>query len=457
MAREKLSSRIGFLLLSAGCAIGLGNIWRFPFVTGQSGGGFFVLLYLVFLAILGFPILVMELSIGRAAQRNLVGAYRVLSPGRLRWDRGGMVFFLGNVVLMMFYTTVSGWLLYYGWSYLTGSIMSCHNPKAIGGFFGALTGSAGLSVGWMGLTVFLGMLLCAAGLKHGVEGTVKLMMGALLLLLVVLAVKALTMPGAGAAVKFYLAPNLERLRRAGVVHTVYAAMGQAFFTLSLGVGSMTIFGSYIGKDHSLTKESILIIILDTFVAILAGLIIFPVCFSFGVDVGAGPGLVFLSLPNIFKEMAGGRWWGAAFFIFMSLAAMTTVVAVFENIIAFVMDEWRWKRLYASLLVGFGIFVLSVPCALGFNLWKRFAPMGKGTVILDFEDFLVSQNLLPLGALFVLLFCVSRYGWGWRNFIAEADAGHGTKFPLWLHGYLRWVLPLLILGIFAAGYVQKFVH
>ncbi len=457
MAREKLSSRIGFLLLSAGCAIGLGNIWRFPFVTGQSGGGFFVLLYLVFLAILGFPILVMELAIGRAAQRNLVGAYRVLSPGRLRWDHGGMVFFLGNVVLMMFYTTVSGWLLYYGWSYLAGSITSCHTPEAIGGFFGTLTGSAGLSVGWMGLTVFLGMLLCGAGLKHGVEGTVKLMMGALLLLLVVLAVKALTMPGAGAAVKFYLAPNLERLRHAGVVHTVYAAMGQAFFTLSLGVGSMAIFGSYIGKDHSLTKESILIIILDTFVAILAGLIIFPVCFSFGVDVGAGPGLVFLSLPNIFNEMAGGRWWGAAFFIFMSLAAMTTVVAVFENIIAFVMDEWRWKRLYASLLVGFGIFVLSIPCALGFNLWKRFAPMGKGTVVLDFEDFLVSQNLLPLGALFVLLFCVSRYGWGWRNFIAEADAGHGTKFPLWLHGYLRWVLPLLILGIFAAGYVEKFMR
>ncbi len=455
MAREKLSSRIGFLLLSAGCAVGLGNIWRFPYVTGQHGGGYFVLLYLLFLAILGYPILVMELAIGRSAQRNLVGAYRLLAPKRNLWWRTGTLFFMGNVILMMFYTTVSGWLLYYSWSYLSGSIMEMTTQYQIEAVFDNLISSPAMSVGWMALVVILGVALCSAGLKHGVERGVKIMMSLLLVVLVVLAVKALSMPAAGEAVKFYLAPNWGKLQDVGIAKTIYAAMGQAFFTLSIGVGSMAIFGSYTNKKKTLATEGTLIVGIDTMVAVLAGLIIFPVCFSFGVSLESGPGLVFLSLPNIFNSMIGGRWWGALFFLFLSLAAMTTVVAVFENIIAFVIDEWNWSRRWAALLVGEWIFIFSLPCALGFSMFKQFNPLGEGTTILDLEDFIVSQNMLPLGSLFVLLFCVTAYGWGWKKFLAEANYGEGVKFPRWTYLYLRWILPLIIIAIFIAGYIEKF--
>ncbi len=457
MARENLSSRIGFIFLAAGCAIGLGNIWRFPFITGQSGGGMFVLLYLLFLAILGFPILVMELALGRAAQQNLIGAYRKLAvpAGRFRWHWGGYVFFSGNLLLMMFYTTVSGWLLAYAWGYLNGDLMAQQTPELVNQYFLNLIGDPLASGGYLLLVVLLATVLCACGLQRGVESSVKVMMALLFSMLLVLALRALTLPGAGEGLRFYLAPDLDRLRETGVARTVYNAMGQAFFTLSLGVGSMAIFGSYIKQDHSLTKESIWIILLDTTVALLAGCIIFPVCFSFDVNVSSGPGLIFQSIPNIFVQLAGGRWWGVLFFLFLALAALTTVVAVFENLIAFVMDEFQLRRTWASALVGVAVFVLSLPCALGFNLLSWIQPLGPGSTVLDLEDFIVSQNLLPLGSLFALVFCVSRYGWGWDKFVAEADAGHGLRFPRFLRWYLCWVLPLIILTVFVCGYWEKF--
>ncbi|WP_176012800.1 sodium-dependent transporter [Victivallis sp. Marseille-Q1083] len=454
--RESLSSRLGFLFLAAGCAIGLGNIWRFPFITGQNGGGMFVLLYLLFLLILGFPILVMELSIGRASRQNLVGGYRKLSAGhgKFPWQRLGSLFFLGNLLLMMFYTTVSGWLLAYAWHYLTGDLAG-YRGEGIQQFFDGLAGSSTDSILYMAIVVGLAVFICSIGLRNGVENSAKIMMSVLLLMLIVLAAKALMMPEAGRAVRFYLAPDFAKFSSVGIGEVVYAAMGQAFFTLSLGVGSMAIFGSYIEREHSLTKESLFIILLDTFVAILAGLIIFPICFSYGIDVGAGPRLVFVSLPNIFNDMAGGRWWGSLFFIFMTLAALTTVVAVFENLIAFLMDEGKMRRIAATLTVGIGVFFLSLPCVLGFNAWSGVQPFGPGSTILDLEDFIVSQNLLPLGSLYVLLFCVMRYGWGWKNFLAEADAGSGLKFPHRLKYYFFWVLPAIILMIFIVGYCKKF--
>lgn len=455
--REKLSSRIGFLFLSAACAIGLGNIWRFPYITGQNGGALFVLLYLLFLALLGFPILVMELSVGRAGQENLVGSIRKLSPegGKFPWVKVISFFFIGNLILMMFYTTVTGWLIAYACGYLSGGLMEHSSAQEFEQAFSALTGSPLRSVLYLGVTVLLGSLACGFGLKRGVESVIKVMMVFLLFMLLLLAGKALTMPGAKEALDFYLSPDFGRFRENGIFQAVYSAMGQAFFTLSIGIGSMAIFGSYIGKEHSLSKESIFIIVLDTFVALMAGLIIFPICFSFGINPGSGPGLIFLSLPNIFSEMAGGRCWGFLFFLFMTLAAMTTVIAVFENLVALLMDEFHFSRRKAALTVGGAVFILSLPCALGDSVLKFIKPFGEGSSILDLEDFIVSQNMLPLGSLFILLFCTLRYGWGWKHFLAEADAGQGMKFPVWLRHYIFWILPCLIIIIFLMGYLDKF--
>lgn len=452
--REKLGTRLGFLLISAGCAIGLGNVWRFPFMTGQYGGAAFVFIYLVFLFILGLPVLTMELAIGRGGQKNIAGALKALEPKGSRWHIYGHIAILGNLVLMMFYTTVAGWMLAYFFHTLAGSL-SGMAPDQVGAFFGAQLASPGIQIGWMIPVVVLGFLVCSLGLEKGVEKITTLMMSSLFVILLILVIKALTLPGAGAGVAFFLKPDLGKLVATGVWETVYAAMGQAFFTLSLGIGSMAIFGSYIKKDHRLTGESLNIIGLDTAVAILSGLIIFPACFAFGVDAGAGPGLIFVTLPNIFNSMAGGRIWGSLFFLFLSFAAMSTVIAVFENIMAYTMEHWGWNRKKAAVLNGLAMIVLSLPCALGFNVLSGFAPLGEGTVVLDLEDFIVGNNLLPLGSLIFALFCSFKIGWGWDKFVGEADAGRGIKFPVQLKFYVRYILPLIILVVFIGGYIDKF--
>ena len=454
--RETLATRLGFILLSVGCAVGLGNVWRFPYVVGEHGGGFFVLLYIVALLLLGFPVLVMELAIGRSGRLNLVGSLRRLSGGSPWWTWLGRLAFAGNVVLMMYYTTVSGWLLAYAKYYVTGAIGGCADTEACGAFFGSLLASPQRVTGYMLLAVLLGALLCAGSLRNTVERSVKFLMAALFVVMACLVAKSLWLPGAAAGLKFYLVPDTAAFSR-NIAGTVFAAMGQAFFTLSLGVGSMAIFGSYLdaGSKRPLAREAAHIICLDTLVALGAGLIIFPICATFGVDVQAGPSLIFVSLPALFSQIAGGRAWGIFFFVFMSIAALTTIVAVFENIVAFLIDEAHFSRGAASAMVGVGVAILSLPCALGFNLLSGFQPMGKGTCVLDLEDFIVSQDLLPLGAFMCVIFCTAACGWGWGNFVAEAEAGQAWKWGRAARFYCRWILPLIVVAIFALGYIDMF--
>lgn len=465
--RETLASRLGFLMLSVGCAVGLGNVWRFPYICGKYGGGWFVLLYLLFLVILGFPILMMELSVGRAGRANIVGSYRRLAQhdGNF-WAALGKVVFSGNVLLMIYYTTISGWLIAYARYYVGGEILDCARTdaggkvltdatrEAIGGFFNSLTSSPDRSLLYMLLTVAVGALICSGGVRKTVESSAKYMMSALFVLLAVLVVNSLTLPGAAEGLRFYLVPNWERFS-SQIMETILAAMGQAFFTLSLGVGSMEIFGSYLGWKKSLAAESASIIALDTVVAIGSGLVIFPACYTYGIKPDAGPSLIFISLPNIFQQMPAGRFWGFLFFLFMSFAALSTVIAVFENIIAYAIDEWKIKRWQASLLVGFGIAVLSLPCVLGFNVWDGFQPFGEGSNFLDFEDFLVSENLLPLGSLLTSLFCCWSFGWGMKGFTAELNEGQKWQWGKAFQYYCRFLLPLIILAIFVFGYIRKF--
>jgi len=453
--REALSSRIGFILLSAGCAIGLGNVWRFPYITGKYGGAAFVLLYIFFLITLGLPIMTMEFSVGRASQRSVIASFKKLKPENKSWTGFGYMMIAGNYILMMFYTTVTGWMLAYCWYFLTGK-MDGLNPEQVGKVFGGLLANPLEMTFWMVLTVFIGGVICYVGLQKGVERTTKLMMLGLLGLMLVLALRSVTLPGAEKGLEFYLLPKLSNLTKNGLWTSIYAALGQAFFTLSLGIGCMAIFGSYIGKDRALTGESIFVICLDTFVALTAGLIIFPSCFAYGVDVGAGPGLIFISLPNTFNNMALGRLWGTLFFVFMSFAALSTVIAVFENLIANLMDTLGMQRKNATLFNVVLIAILSMPCILGFNLWSSIAPLGKGSGILDLEDFLVSNNILPIGSIVYVLFCTRRYGWGWDNFIKEADAGKGIKIPTSLRWYLTYVPLAIILVVFVYGYVEKFM-
>jgi len=449
--RETLSSRLGFLLLSAGCAIGLGNVWRFPFVVGNYGGGLFVLIYLLFLFIFGYPILTMELAMGRASRKNLVGAYDCLAASRRRvWRNCGWVFISGNLILLMFYTVVSGWMAAYVWKFLAGDLTGA-DSQAASKLFGEFIGNPGQMIGWMLFTVFFSSVMCYTGLRNGVEKSVKIMMILLFLMLLALAGYALTLPGAAAGLTFYLQPSLGGIDQNGLLQVVMAAMGQAFFTLSLGIGSMAIFGSYADRSRALANESIYIIALDTLVALLAGVIIFPVCFSYNVDVSSGPGLIFISLPAVFAQMQYGQLLGALFFVFMTIAAFTTVIAVLENLVAMLMDQFRLARHHSTITAAAAVALLSVPCALGFNLWSSLTPLGKGSTVLDLEDFILSANMLPLGALLIVIFCTRRYGWGWRGFLAEADAGRGLKFPAFLHWYLYYVLPLLILLIFVFGY------
>ena len=453
--RETLGSRLGFLLLSVGCAVGLGNVWRFPYIVGKYGGGMFVLLYLVFLLLLGYPILMMELAIGRSAHKGLVGAYRTLANrGKSWWAGIARIIFLGNALLMMYYTTVSGWLVAYSGYYVNGSLSKLETPETIGTFFNNLIASPGRMVFYTLLVVAVGALLCCGGLRKGVENSVKYMMLVLFGIMFIMVFKALTLPNASSGLEFYLVPNWSNFS-SNIVETVFAAMGQAFFTLSLGVGSMEIFGSYLGWKKSLFKECCSIILLDTLIALMAGVIIFAACASYNVDAASGPGLIFLSLPNVFNQMAYGQVWGICFFVFLSLAAMTTVVAVFENLIAFLMDEFKFSRLNASLAAGLGMAVLAMPCAMGFNLLSGFKPFGDGSTVLDLEDFLVSQNLLPLGALMSVIFCSYGFGWGQDKFFAECEEGQRWKYPRFFRYYCRLVLPLILILVLVMEYWKFF--
>jgi len=453
--RETLGSRIGFILLSAGCAIGLGNVWRFPFITGKYGGAAFVLVYLVFLVILGAPIMIMEFAVGRASRQNVGMAFRKLEPEGTKWHVYGPVALVGNYFLMMFYTTITGWILSYIFKTADGSFAGL-KADGVASIFGAMTTNTSSMFIWMIITVALGMLIVGSGLRNGVEKITKYMMITLLFLMVILAVHSMTLKGGKSGLDFYLKPDFKKMAETGVGEVIFAAMGQAFFTLSLGIGSMEIFGSYIDKKHSLTGESLRVIGLDTFVAIVSGLIIFPACFAYGVKPNSGPGLLFISLPNVFNQMTGGKIWGTLFFVFMGFAALSTVVAVFENIVSYFMDVHQWSRKKSCLINFFLITILSVPCILGFTAWSGFHPLGAGTGVLDLEDFVVSSTLLPLGSLVFLLFCCGKkYGWGYKNFIKEVDTGSGMKFPKWIKVYLSYILPVIILVIFVQGYINIF--
>ena len=458
--RENLGSRLGFLLLSAGCAIGLGNVWRFPYITGKYGGAAFVLIYLVFLAILGLPVMVCEFAVGRASKKGMGGAFQALEPAGTKWHIYGNFAIIGNYLLMMFYTVISGWFLKYFFEMVGGKFTGM-TPDEVGAAFGATASTASTLIIWMVVVIIIGFGTCILGLQKGVERITKIMMSALLIIMIGLAIYVAFLPGSGAGYAFYLKPNFKALVSGehGLWDTIYAAMGQAFFTLSLGIGSMEIFGSYIDKEHSLTGESLRVIGLDTFVAICAGLIIFPACAAFGVDAGAGAGLAFVSLPNVFNMMGPvvGRIIGAFFFLFMSFAALSTVIAVFENIVAFPMDKFGWSRTKSVLVNFVAILILATPAALGLSVWSG-VHFGAHIGSIDaLEDFIVSQNLLPLGSMLFLLFCTIKKGWGWDGFIAEADSGDGVKFPKnkVVQFYLRFVAPLIILVVFVAGYFDIF--
>ena len=452
MERERFSSRIGFILISAGCAIGLGNVWRFPYITGKYGGAAFVLIYLFFLIVMGLPIMVMEFSVGRASQKSIALSFNVLEKKGTKWHLYRYVGIAGNYLLMMIYTTIGGWMLVYFFKMLKGDFVGL-DAEGVSQTFTNLTTDLPTMLIWMLIIVVLGFLVCSMGLQSGVERINKSMMVVLFLLMVVLAVNSSLLPGASEGLKFYLLPDFGKLTDYPISEVIFAAMGQAFFTLSCGIGALAIFGSYIGKERKLTGEAINILILDTCVALIAGLIIFPACSAYGIDPGEGPGLVFVTLPNVFNHMTGGRIWGSMFFLFMTFAALTTIIAVFQNIISCATDLWGWSLKKATIINGIAIAVLSLPCIFGFTIWSDFTILGKN--ILDFEDFLVSNNILPLGSLVYLLFCVTKCGWGWDNFIKEANTGKGISFPKKLKVYFKFILPIIILYIFFQGYWSLF--
>ena len=455
MERETLKSRLGFILLSAGCAIGIGNVWKFPYIAGQGGGGAFVLFYLIFLVILGLPIMTMEFAVGRASRKSPVRAYQALEKPGQKWHIHGYFTLIGCYLLMMFYTTVAGWMLHYFYMTAAGKLAGL-NAEQVAGKFTEMLASPATMTFWMVFVVVVSILVCAKGLQSGLERVTKGMMIALLLIMVVLAVNSLFMPGAKEGLSFFLVPDFARMQEVGVVNTLVSAMNQAFFTLSLGIGAMSIFGSYIGKEHSLLGESVRIVVLDTFVAITAGLIIFPACFTYHVDQTSGPSLIFITLPNIFANTSMGRLWGSLFFLFMAFAAMSTVLAVFENIICCGMELTGCSRKKSSLVNLVLIILLSMPCVLGYNLWTWDGFAVFGGAVLDVEDFLVSNLFLPLHSLVYLLFCVTRYGWGWQNYKKEVNTGEGLKVQDWMRGYLTYVLPLIVVFIFAFGLYDKFL-
>lgn len=451
MEREHLGSRLGFILLSAGCAIGIGNVWKFPYITGMNGGGAFVLIYLFFLAILGIPVMSMEFALGRAAQTSPVLLYQQLDGKKSKWKWHGYVCLAGLVILMMFYTNVTGWMLRYFVDFANGSLIGL-DPDGVQEHFTGMLSDLPESTFYMAIVVVVGFLINSFGVQNGLERITKYMMLALLAIMVVLAGNSIFTDGGQEGLAFYLLPDFQRLVDVGVGNAIVAAMNQAFFTLSLGIGSMSIFGSYIGKDRALLGEAVNVAVLDTFVALTSGLIIFPACFAYGVDVGQGPALIFVTLPNIFNNMPMGRLWGSLFFVFMTFAAFSTILAVFENIIACVMDLTGWSRKKTSFILCPAIFFLSMPCVLGFSAWSDIQPMGAGSSIMDLEDYIVSTFLLPLGSLIYVLFCVSRYGWGWDNFMAEANEGKGLKVASWMRPYCTYVLPVIVLIVFIIGVI-----
>lgn len=452
--REKLGSRLGFILISAGCAIGIGNVWKFPYMAGQGGGGAFVLFYLIFLLMLGLPIMTMEFAVGRASQKSPVKAYYALEKPGQKWHIHGYITLIGCYLLMMFYTTVAGWMLHYFYLTATGKFTGL-DSKAISEQFNTMLSQPLVMGFWMVVVVVAGILVCSIGLQNGLEKVTKVMMISLLLIMIVLAVNSFFMDGAKEGLSFYLIPDFGRMKEIGIIKTITGAMNQAFFTLSLGIGAMSIFGSYIGKERSLLGESLNIALLDTFVAITSGLIIFPACFTFNVDQTSGPGLIFITLPNIFNHIPMGRLWGSLFFVFMSFAAFSTILAVFENIISCGMELTGWSRKKSSFVNAIAITLLSIPCVLGYNLWSWDGFAVFGGAVLDFEDFLVSNLFLPLGSLVYLLFCTSRYGWGWKNFTTEANTGKWLKMQNWMRRYITYILPLIVLFIFFFGLYDKF--
>ena len=453
MQRERLGSRLGFILLSAGCAIGVGNVWKFPWMVGQYGGGAFVVFYVLFLIILGLPIMTMEFAVGRASQKSPVRAYQALEKPGQKWHIHGYLAMIGNYLLMMFYTTVCGWMLHYFYLTASGRFEGA-TTEQVQAVFPEMLGQPLVMGGWMVVVVVVGFAITSFGLQSGLERVTKVMMLALLAIMVILAVNSILTEGAGEGLKFYLIPDLNRMQEAGIVNVIVGAMNQSFFTLSLGIGAMAIFGSYVGKSRALLGEAVNVAILDTFVAFTAGLIIFPACFAFGVSPDSGPNLIFVTLPNIFNHMAMGRLWGSLFFVFMAFAAFSTVLAVFENIISCGMDltgAGRKKVAGVNIIL---IILLSLPCVLGYNIWSGFQPFGEGTAVLDLEDFLVSNIWLPLGSIIYLLFCTSRYGWGWKNFKEEANEGGGFKVRDGIRVYVSYILPLIVLVIFVLGIKDK---
>lgn len=454
MEREQLGSRLGFILLSAGCAIGIGNVWKFPYMVGQHGGGIFVLFYILFLVVMGLPIMAMEFAVGRASRKSPIRSFHVLEKPGQKWHIHGVVSMAGNYLLMMFYTVVAGWMLYYFYLTATGAFEGA-SAQEIQSIFDAMLGRPSVLIGCMAIVVIAGMLINSIGLQNGLERITKGMMLILLALMVVLAINSVLLDGGREGLIFYLKPDLEKARAIGLGNTIVGAMNQAFFTLSLGMGSMAIFGSYIGKDRALLGESVHVAVLDTFVALIAGLIIFPACSAFGVEAGSGPKLIFLTLPNIFNHLPFGRFWGSLFFVFLTFAAFSTVLAVFENIISCGMDLTGCSRKKSCAVNLVLLFVLSLPCALGFNLWSGFQPFGAGSTIMDLEDFIVANILLPLGSLVYLAFCTSKWGWGWDAFLEEANTGRGIKMPQLIRGYCTYVLPVIVLIIFAIGIRDKF--
>ncbi|WP_288263604.1 sodium-dependent transporter [uncultured Ruminococcus sp.] len=450
MERESFKSRTGFLLVSAGCAIGIGNVWRFPYVVGQNGGGLFVLFYLVFLVLMGIPVLTMELAVGRASGKSAVLSYKTLEKPKSKWHIHGWFCMLGCYMLMMYYTTVSGWMTSYFYKFATGEFKSGMDSKSVSSVFSNLTSSPIEMLIWIFIITALGFFVCSKGVQKGLEKVSKFMMVALLVLIVVLAIHSVTLSGAKEGLSFYLIPDFERVSKIGLGNVITSAMSQAFFTLSLGIAAMEIFGSYMKKDHTLTGEAVRICCLDTFVAIMAGLIIFPACFSYNVEAGQGPALIFDALPNVFVNMAGGRIWGTLFFLFMTFASFSTVIAVFENLVSFVSDTFKISRKKSSVINFIIVFITSLPCMFGFNLLSGVNVLGMG--ILDMEDFVVSNILLPLGSLVYLLFCVTKFGWGFDNYYNECNTGKGMKLPRIVKPYLQYVLPILILIVFA----QKFI-
>lgn len=452
--RGQFSSRLGFILVSAGCAIGLGNVWRFPYITGKYGGAMFVLFYLVFLAILGLPIMVCEFAVGRGSYMSVAGSFDALEPKGTKWHWYKYGAIAGNMLLMMFYTTISGWMLYYVYKMIAGGFNGL-NAEGVGNVFGALLADPLTMALYMIAVVLSCFGICYMGFQKGVERITKVMMICLLVLLVVLAVNSVLLPGAEKGLAYYLLPNWQHFIANGPQEVIFAAMGQAFFTLSLGIGALAIFGSYIGKEKRLTGEAIWVIVLDTFVALMSGLIIFPACFNYGVDPGSGPNLLFVSLPNVFNHMPAGQLWGALFFVFMVFASFSTVIAVFENLTTCFSELLGADRKKVIRWLIPTVIILSLPCVFGFNIWSGIHPLGGESMILDLEDFFVSNNLLPLGSLVYLVFCTSRYGWGWNNFITEANTGKGILFPKWIRFYMTWLLPLIVLYIFATGYYGMF--